>query len=189
MLAAYVALERRGVPALWAMFGYGSDGELTVAEIEAALARLAKAGGLWGAWGLTAQMIDELEEAIKSVRTEASAIPVESARGAWGERAMRQDLRRVKLTPLTGLTFFISPTALFETLSRPAQAVVGTRSLDAANDALHAIGIKSELDLERDKYAREHGGARGCAPPARRPGAPGPARGAGVRPVLPVRTL
>jgi hypothetical protein len=105
MLAAYVALERRSVPALWAMFGYGSDGELTVAEIEAALARLAKVGGLWGAWGLTAQMTDELEEVIKSVHTEASAIPVESARGAWGERAMRQDLRRVKLTPLTGLTF------------------------------------------------------------------------------------
>ncbi|HEY1268331.1 MAG TPA: DUF1152 domain-containing protein [Candidatus Binatia bacterium] len=161
MLAAYVALERRGIPALWAMFGYGSDGELTVAEIEAALARLAKAGGLWGAWGLTAQMTDELEEVIKSVHTEASAIPVESARGAWGERSMRQDLRRVRLTPLTGLTFFMSPAVLFETLSRPAQAVVGTCSLDAANDALHAIGVKSELDLERGKYACEGGAARG----------------------------
>ena len=159
MLAAYMELERRGVATLWAMFGYGSDGELTVAEIETALARLAKAGGLLGAWGLTAQMTAELEEVIKTVQTEASAIPLECARGAWGERAMRQDLRKVKLTPLAGLTFFIAPTVLFETLSRPARAVTGSASLEEANDALHKIGVKSELDLEREKFAREQGGA------------------------------
>jgi hypothetical protein len=159
MLAAYMELERRGVATLWAMFGYGSDGELTVTEIETALARLAKAGGLLGAWGLTAQMTAELEEVIKTVQTEASAIPLECARGAWGERAMRQDLRKVKLTPLAGLTFFIAPTVLFETLSRPARAVAGSASLEEANDALHKIGVKSELDLEREKFAREQGGA------------------------------
>ena len=161
VLAAYAELERRGIATLWAMFGYGSDGELTVTEIEAALARLAGAGGLLGAWGLTQRMTEELEEVIKSVHTEASAIPVESARGAWGERSMRQDLRKVRLTPLTGLTFFISPTVLFETLSRPARAVVGSASLEEANDALHQIGVKSELDLEREKFAREQGGTRG----------------------------
>jgi hypothetical protein len=161
MLAAYVELERRGVPTLWAMFGYGSDGELTVEEIEAALARLAKAGGLLGAWGLTAHVADELEEVVKTVHTEASAIPLECARGAWGERSMRQDLRKVRLTPLMGLTFFISTNALFNTLSQPARAVVGSASLEAANDALHKIGVNSELDLERDKLAREQGVARG----------------------------
>jgi hypothetical protein len=161
MLAAYVELEKRGVSTLWAMFGYGSDGELTVEEIEAALARLAKAGGLLGAWGLTAPMADELEQVVKTVRTEASAIPLDCARGAWGERSMRQDLRKVRLTPLMGLTFFISTRVLFDTLSQPARAVAASASLEAANDALHKIGVKSELDLEREKQAREHGGARG----------------------------
>lgn len=155
MLAAYAELERRGQPALWSMFGYGSDGELAVEEIEAALSSMAKAGGLLGAWGLTSQVTAELEEAIKSVRTEASAIPVECARGAWGETAIRQDQRRVKLTPLTTLTFFLSTGILYDTLSRPARAVAGTSSLEAANDALHAIGIKTELDLERERYERE----------------------------------
>jgi hypothetical protein len=56
------------------------------------------------------------------------------------------------LTPLTTLTFFISTIKLFETLSPPAQAVAGTSSLEAANDALHAIGIRTELDLERERY-------------------------------------
>ncbi len=152
MLAAYAELERRGQPTLWSMFGYGSDGELTVEEIERALSRMAKAGGLLGAWALTSQVTAELEGVIKSVQTEASAIPVECARGAWGERGIRQDQRRVKLTPLTTLTFFLSSTILFETLSRPAQAVKESSSLEEANDALHAIGIKTELDLERERF-------------------------------------
>ena len=58
--------------------------------------------------------------------------------------------RQVKLTPLSALTFFMSATKLFETLSQPAQAVYGSSSLDQANDALHAIGIKTALDSERE---------------------------------------
>src|SRR5262245_31991975 len=44
MLAAYAELEKRGHRTLWAVFGYGSDGELTVDEIETALSKLAKVG-------------------------------------------------------------------------------------------------------------------------------------------------
>ena len=152
MLAAYAELERRGQPTLWGVFGYGSDGEVTVDEVEKALQEVAKAGGLLGAWALTSKVVAELENVIKTVQTEASAIPVQCARGAWGETNIRQDQRKVKLTPLTTLTFFLSPTILFETLSRPAQAVKESSSLEEANDALHAIGIKTELDLERERF-------------------------------------
>jgi hypothetical protein len=137
---------------LWGVFGYGSDGELTVNEIEAALSILASAGGLLGAWSLTSKTAAELEAAIKTVPTEASAIPVQGFRGASGESGIRDGSRRVKLTPLSALTFFIAATKLFEALSRPAQAVYGCSSLDQANDALHAIGIKTELDSEREYY-------------------------------------
>jgi len=61
-------------------------------------------------------------------------------------------LKPAELTPLTALTFFLSTTALYETLSRPAQAVRGSATLEEANDALHAIGINTELDLERERY-------------------------------------
>lgn len=152
MLAAFVELEKRGYRVLWGVFGYGSDGELTVDEIEAALSSLAGAGGLLGAWSLTHKTAAELEAAIKTVPTEASAIPIQGFRGASGESEIRDGSRRVKLTPLTALTFFMSATKLFDTLSRPAQAVYSSSSLDQANDALHAIGIKTELDAERECY-------------------------------------
>jgi hypothetical protein len=152
MLAAYRELSGRGRRTLWGVFGYGSDGELTVDEIEAALSKLAAVGGLLGCWSLTPKVAAELGETIKTVPTEASAIPVACFQGAWGQTKIRTDQRSVKLTPLTALTFFISTEKLFHTLSRPAQAVRGSSSLEEANDALHAMGIKTELDLERERY-------------------------------------
>jgi hypothetical protein len=156
MLAAYARLEELGRRTLWGVFGYGSDGELTVDEIEQALAIVAGAGGLLGGWALTPEVVVELEQVIRTVPTEASAIPVRCARGAWGETNIRQDQRKVKLTPLTTLTFFLSSGILYRSLSRPARAVAGSSSLEEANDALHAIDIRTELDLEREKSRREN---------------------------------
>jgi len=152
MLAAMAELSTRGHPTMWGVFGFGSDGELTVDEIDLALSKLGAAGGLLGAWSLTPKIAAELERAIQTVLTEASAIPVQSFRGAWGFRDIRSGERQVKLTPLTALTFFISTAILYDTLARAARAVRQSASLDQANDALHAIGIRTELDYERDYY-------------------------------------
>jgi hypothetical protein len=152
MLAAFAELAKRGRRTLWGVFGYGSDGELTVDEIEAALSKLAAADGLQGAWALTSKIAAEIEEVIKTVPTEASAIPVECFRGAWGIKVIRDGRRTLKLTPLTTLTFFMAPEKLYASLSRPAQAVRESTSLDEANNALHALGIYTELDFERDHY-------------------------------------
>ncbi len=154
MLAAFAELEKRGRRTLWGIFGYGSDGELSVDEIELALSKLASAGGWLGTWSLTPKVAAELEDVIKTVPTEASAIPVQCFRGARGESKMRGGERTVKLTPLTALTFFLSTRVLYETLAIPAQAVRACASLESANDALHAIGIKTELDLERERYRK-----------------------------------
>jgi|RhiMetdeSRZDD1v2_1073273.scaffolds.fasta_scaffold297170_2 hypothetical protein len=151
MLAAFTEMEKRGHTTLWGVFGYGSDGELTTDEIERALARVAAAGGLLGAWALTPQVVSELEDVVEKVPTEASAVPLRCARGAWGEGSIRYDERRVRLTPLATLTFYLSASVLFHTLSRPAQAVATSSSLEEANDSLHRLGIKSELDLERER--------------------------------------
>jgi len=151
MLAAFTEMEKRGHATLWGVFGYGSDGELTTDEIERALARVAAAGGLLGAWALTPQVVSELEDVVEKVPTEASAVPLRCAKGAWGEGSIRYDERRVRLTPLATLTFYLSASVLFHTLSRPAQAVATSSSLEEANDSLHRLGIKSELDLERER--------------------------------------
>jgi hypothetical protein len=152
MLGAYAELEKRGHRTLWAVFGYGSDGELTVDEVESALNKLAAAGAWLGTTSLTPRIAAELAEVIKTVGTEASAIPVHCFHGAWGETRIRTDQRTVKLTPLTALIFFMSATKLLQTLARPARAISRCSSLEEANDALHAIGIKTELDLERERY-------------------------------------
>jgi hypothetical protein len=154
MLAAFAELEQRGRRTLWGMFGYGSDGELSVDEIELALSRLAAAGGWLGTWSLTTKVAAELEEVIKTVPTEASAIPIQCFRGARGDGTIRGGERTVKLTPLTALTFFLATRVLYETLAKPAQAVRACDSLESANDALHAMGIKTELDLERERYRK-----------------------------------
>jgi hypothetical protein len=149
MLAAFAEIEQRGHRAVWGVFGYGSDGELTTDEIEAALSKLAADGGLLGAWGLTPKIAAELEEVVKTVSTEASAIPLACFHGAWGQGKIRNEQRGVKLTPLTTLTFFMSAAKLYATLSRPAQALMDSTSLEEANDALHGLGIRTELDFER----------------------------------------
>jgi hypothetical protein len=152
MLAAFAELEKRGRRTLWGVFGYGSDGELSVDEIEFALSRIGAAGGLLGGWSLTPQIAAELERIIQTVPTEASAIPLRCLSGAWGKQKIRGGERSVKLTPLTALTFFVSTSVVFETLSRPARAVQHSGSLTEANDALHALGIRTELDLESARY-------------------------------------
>ena len=150
MLAAFATLSARGYRTLWGVFGYGSDGELSADEIEAALSKLAGAGGLLGAWGLTPKIAAELNQVVETVPTEASAIPLECFRGAWGTREIRGGRRSLKMTPLTTLTFFMSAAALYETLSRPAQVLKNSASIDEANDELHKLGIYTELDFERD---------------------------------------
>lgn len=150
MLAAFSELEQRGQRTIWGVFGFGSDGELSVDEIELALSKLGAAGGLLGAWSLTPKIAAELEIVIQTVPTEASAIPIQCFRGAWGQRDIRRGERRVKLTPLTAVTFFLSTAKLYDNLARPAQGVRQSASLDEANEALHAIGIRTELDYERD---------------------------------------
>jgi hypothetical protein len=152
MLAAFAELAQRGYRTMWGVFGYGSDGELTVDEIETALGKLAAADGLLGAWSLTPKIAAELEEVVKTVPTEASAIPLRCFRGAWGNSAIRSGARHVKLTPLTALTFFMSTGTLYDTLAQPARALRTSASLDQANDALHALGIATELDYERNSY-------------------------------------
>jgi len=152
VLAALAVLEQRGQRTIWGVFGFGSDGELTVDEIELALSKLGAANGLLGAWSLTPKIAAELETVIQTVPTEASAIPVQCFRGGWGRHEIRRGQRHVKLTPLTALTFFMSTEKLYDTLARPAQAVRQSATLDEANEALHAIGIRTELDYERNYY-------------------------------------
>jgi len=149
MLAATSLLARRGVETLAAVFGPCCDGELTVDELLDRLAALAGAGGLLGAAGMSPEVVDELERAVREVPTEASAQAVRCARGETGWTTIRRKRRRVFLSPLGAMTFYFDPVVAFDSVAPLARAVVGASTLEQANDILHDLGVRTELDLER----------------------------------------
>lgn len=145
---ALVALEELETDACLGVFGYGSDGELSLDELEARIADVAKRDGLLGAWGLTPRVREELEALLEHVETEASRLPVEAARGAFGDRTIRGGEVPVRLTPASPVTFYFDPEAV-AAISEIADAVRGTDDLEAATDALEAMGLQTEFETER----------------------------------------
>ncbi|MFB6122445.1 MAG: DUF1152 domain-containing protein [Haloferacaceae archaeon] len=145
VLAALTDLD---ADACLGVFGHGSDGELTPAEVDDGVARAARRDGFLGAWGLTPTVVAELDDLLAEVTTEASRLPVEAARGARGETAIRDGERTVSLSPSSAVTFYLDPAAVAAT-SGIASHVQGTESLDAAHEALSRAGYETELDYER----------------------------------------
>lgn len=149
MLAAGVHLQRHGRPVVAAVFGPACDGELTIDELLDRLARLAAAGGLVGVEGMTPAVADELERACAEIPTEASAQAVRCARGEVGIAPIRGGRRHVPLSPIGALTFYADPSRAVASVARLADAVADAEDLEQANDLLHDLGVRTELDYER----------------------------------------
>jgi hypothetical protein len=138
------------VPVLGGIFGVGCDGELTPAEVLERLAEVAAAGGFAGARGLTAPVAARLDQAVAAVPTEASAQALRCFRGETGQSTIRQGRRTVELSPLGALTFYFDVAKAIWSAARLAATVVDAESLDDANELLHGLGVRTELDYERD---------------------------------------
>ncbi len=149
MLAAAGRLASAGVPVLLGIFGMGCDAELTPDEVLARLADVAAAGGLLGARGLTEPVAERLERAIELVPTEASAQAVRAFRGASGSVPIRGGARTVELSTMAAVTVYLDVAATIAAAGRLARAVDRAGDLEQANAALGALGVRTELDLER----------------------------------------
>jgi hypothetical protein len=150
MLAAADLLAEREVPVLGGVFGIGCDGELTPAEVLERLAEVGAAGGLRGALGVTPDVAGLLDQAVEAVPTEASAKALEAFRGARGETSIRDGRRTVLLSPVAAVTFYFDVPAALASAARLALAVRDTGDLDQANEALGSLGVRTELDYERE---------------------------------------
>jgi hypothetical protein len=151
MLAAAQELaESTELRVFGGIFGVGCDGELTPAEVLDRVAELAAAGGLLGAWGLTPEALSELDAAVAKVPTEASAQALRCARGETGRADIRRGLRTVELTPVGALTIYFDVPATNGSAARLAAAVRESTDLEDAHDRLNALGVRTELDLERE---------------------------------------
>jgi hypothetical protein len=138
---------------LAAVYGPGCDGELTPDEVLTRITELQGAGALLGAWGLTPEAGDLVEQAAKAVPTEASLMAVRCARGERGTAPIRGGRRTVELTSLGALTFFFDPVAAADAAIPLATAVLPAASLEEAHEALMGMGVRTELDLERARAA------------------------------------
>lgn len=149
MLSAFSILEK-DITAIIGLFGFGSDGELTLDELERSMKRVLKHGGVLGSWGITLDALRKLEEVIAVVPTEASRLPVLYAKGEFENTKIRSGTRSVSLSIASTETYYFSPSVLFNN-SKLAKCVCNCKNLEEANDCLHFINVRTELDLERDK--------------------------------------
>jgi hypothetical protein len=116
------------------------------------VAALGRAGAWLGTWGVPADVALELERTAERVPTEASLQVARCARGETGTAPIRGGRRHVELGPVGALTFFFDPIAAIEELPLTA-AVRGSESIDEARNALADLGVRTELDYERDRAA------------------------------------
>lgn len=152
-----VALKELGVESILGVFGYGSDGELTINELEAGLARAAMRDGLLGAWGITPRIRREMDRLVTVVDTEASRLPVDAAHGEIGTRAIRGGGVSLDLTMPSTVTFYLDPAAVAAT-SEIAACVANHRELEAARAALLDMGLETEFEREAERMRNAHPG-------------------------------
>ncbi len=153
MLAAAGELAARGHPVLLGVFGIGCDSELTTDEVLARLADVAAARGVGGVRGLTEPVAVRLEQSLELVPTEASAQAVRAFRGTTGTVRIRGGTRSLELSILAAQTWYLDVPVTIASVGRLARAVAAASDLEAANDALHELGVWTELDLEREAAA------------------------------------
>jgi hypothetical protein len=163
MLAAALELTETDThpDALVAVYGPGCDGELTPAEVLERVGELGGAGALLGAWSLTPSACELVTDAARVVPTEASVQAVRCARGERGTATIRSGRRTVELTPLGALTLLFDPAVAPGSALPLAHAVRDADDIEQARGALEAIGVGTELDLER---ARARGESAAGAP-------------------------
>ena len=153
VLAAGLFLAR-SAEVIAAVYGPGCDGELTPDEVLGRVTELQSAGALLGAWGLTPQACDLVESAAEVVPTEASLNAARCARGERGPVPIRGGRRTGHHPPLGALTDSYDPLAAADAAVPLATAVSPAASLEQAHEALTGMGVRTELELERERAAQ-----------------------------------
>ncbi len=134
-----------------AVHGLGADGELDQEYLLSRIASIASKGGYLGAKGLTRYEYVVGKKILKNVYSEASKIPLLAYEGVYGEIPIRMNTRKVRISPLQTITFFLDSITTYSE-SPIAKIVDNTHSLDEAREKLNNSGIYTEYDLEIDLY-------------------------------------
>jgi hypothetical protein len=148
--AARDMAERPAPGVLGAVFGIGCDGELTPDEVLARIDEVDERGGLLGRLPIDEPVARRLAEAVEAVPTEASALALRAFRGESGLVEIRGGRRTVDLRPLAAATTFFDPVVAAASAARLALPVRDAPDLQAANEILNSLGVRTELDYENE---------------------------------------
>ncbi|MCS7136355.1 MAG: DUF1152 domain-containing protein [Nitrososphaerota archaeon] len=143
------AMVNSGVNSIVGVVGLGCDGELKPQELESRLSEIASMGGLLGALGMTKDDIKLMEFLSEGLNTEASKLTIMAAKGVRGDVLIRDGTRTAYVSVFSSITFLLDAQIVYKT-SELAKAVANSESIDEANEAMHSLGVETELDFERD---------------------------------------
>ncbi len=133
------------------VIGYGSDGELTLEELNKNIAVISRENGYLGARGLGKKDYEIMSMLVEKSATEASKLVVMAFKGETGNFKIRGSTRNVKLTPCSMITFYFDPEVVFKH-SRTANLIKDTKSLKEADNILRRNGYYTELYFEEEAY-------------------------------------
>jgi hypothetical protein len=151
MIAAFYNLRKK-IDSFLGVFGFGSDGELSLDELENSVAVLSQNGGILGTWGITQKTLNLMKEVIKVVPTEASRSPVRYAEGKFQNTTIRSGTVKVELNYCCTSTIYIDTAVLFEKVSTLARAVADSDDIMKSRKILNNMGIQTEFDIETERY-------------------------------------
>lgn len=133
------------------LFGCGSDGELSFNELENSLSTIANYGGYHGAWGVTSEILSEMQRAVSIIPTEASRVGIDASMGKLNDLKIRSGTRFIKPVFSSNVTYYLSTSVIYEKISVTARTVHNTKTFDEANLELNRFGLTTEYDLELEK--------------------------------------
>lgn len=131
-LAALIQLD---VPVVYALTGYGADGEMQLEELDERVGRVMQAGGYLGASGITRRDAAEMKAACDRYLDPVEPI---SYRAAMGDLGLRNVSTHgpwgtvIRVTPLAATILHFDPRVIVEQASRGVLALKHTRSLAEA---------------------------------------------------------
>lgn len=147
-LAVLVNVAQFGGEAELVVMSPSADGELSRDYVMSRVADAARLGGFLGSLGLSQGQLSLLSRLVERCVTEASAVAVKAAAGAYGELPLRGGVRRVHVDACATVGFRLRPEAVLR-LNKAARIVYDADApVDKAASLLLEHGIPTEYHLE-----------------------------------------
>lgn len=146
------ALTQLDVPVVYALAGYGSDGEMQLEELDERVGRVMKAGGFLGAIGLTHRDVEEMLAACALYPDPIEHYAALAARGEFGYRKVQTNTPwggAVKITPLAAMILFFDPRVMVAEACKGVTVLQQTTSIAEAEELYATVlGEIPETRLE-----------------------------------------